>query len=75
MPVSRFKATCLAAVERVRLTRRPLLITKRGEPIAQVIPAPVTAVPASSFGALAGTVVEKGDIVAPLGEQDWEALR
>jgi prevent-host-death family protein len=75
MPVSRFKATCLAAVERVRQTRRPLLITKRGVPIAQVIPAPPTGSRRASFGALAGTVVERGDIVAPDGERDWEALR
>jgi hypothetical protein len=30
MPISKSKATCLAALERVRRTGRPLLVTKRG---------------------------------------------
>ena len=34
MPVSKFKATCLAVVQRVKRTERPLLITRFGEPIA-----------------------------------------
>ncbi len=74
MPVSRFKATCLAAVERVRQTGRPLLITKRGGPIAQVVPPPRAPAEASRFGVLAGSAREIGDISGPLDESDWEAL-
>lgn len=73
--ISRFKATCLAALERVRRTGRPLLVTKRGVPIAQVVPPPTPPPADSSFGALKGTAEELGDIVQPLSEQDWEALR
>jgi prevent-host-death family protein len=40
MSISKFKATCLAVLERVRKTGEPLLITKHGVPIAQVLPAP-----------------------------------
>jgi prevent-host-death family protein len=72
--VSKFKATCLERLERVRRTGRPLLITKRGVPIAQVLPPPSPEPPASGFGVMAGTVTELGDILAPLDE-DWEALR
>jgi prevent-host-death family protein len=72
LPISRFKATCLAALEQVRRTGRPLLVTKRGVPIAQVIPPPPP--DSSAFGAMRGTAEEAGDIVQPLGEEDWEAL-
>jgi prevent-host-death family protein len=75
IPVSKFKATCLARLERVRQTGRPLLITKRGVPIAQVVPPPLPEPPASGFGSMAGTVVEHGDILAPLDESDWEVIR
>jgi PIN domain nuclease of toxin-antitoxin system/antitoxin (DNA-binding transcriptional repressor) of toxin-antitoxin stability system len=40
IPVSRFKATCLAVLQRVRRTRRPVLITRFGRPVAEVIPPP-----------------------------------
>ncbi len=71
--VSKFKATCLARLERVRQTGRPLLITKRGVVIAQVLPPPPQGPRRDGFGAMAGRAVESGDIVAPLGEDDWEA--
>ncbi len=74
LPISRFKATCLAAIERVRKTGRPLVITKRGVPVAQVVPAPAPTPEGSAFGTLQGTAEELGDIVEPLAESDWEAL-
>ncbi len=76
MPISHFKATCLAVLERVRKTGEPLLVTKRGKPIAQVIPPPSPA-PAeeSRFGCMRGSLEIVGDIVQPLPEEDWEALR
>lgn len=73
--VSQFKATCLAALERVRKTGRPLLVTKRGEPIAQVLPPPEPEPDRTGFGSMRGTAEEIADIVEPLPEQDWEALR
>ena len=75
LPVSRFKATCLAALERVRKTGRPLLVTRRGVPIAQVVPPPPPEPEKGAFGAMRGTAEELGDVVAPLPEEDWEALR
>lgn len=76
IPVSKFKATCLAALERVRKTGRPLLVTKRGIPIAQVIPAPKPEPSKpSAFGSMSDGVEELGDVVAPLPVEDWEAAR
>ncbi len=35
---SAFKARCLALLDRVATTRRPLVITKRGRPVARLVP-------------------------------------
>ncbi|HXF56597.1 MAG TPA: type II toxin-antitoxin system prevent-host-death family antitoxin [Actinomycetota bacterium] len=75
MPISKFKATCLVAIERVRRTRRPLLVTKRGVPVAQVVPPPKRKPEGSAYGAMRGTAEELGDVLEPLPERDWEALR
>ncbi len=74
--ISKFKAECLALLERVRKTGQPLLVTRRGEPVAQILPPP-TPKPAedSAFGAMAGTAKELEDIVEPLDSEDWEVLR
>lgn len=65
--ISKFKATCLALLDRVNKTGQPILVTKRGVPVAQVSPPPVARPePGSWFGAMKGTARELGDIVAPL---------
>jgi len=74
--ISKFKATCLALLDRVKKTGQPLVITKRGEPIAQVIPPEPPAVPEqATFGCMAGTLEIVSDIVEPLGEDNWETLQ
>ena len=74
--ISKFKATCLSLLERVKKTGQPVLVTKRGEPIAQVVPPPPPEPPErSTFGCMAGSVEILGDIVEPLGEEDWEVFR
>ena len=73
--ISKFKATCLSVLERVRRTRKPVLITKFGKPIAEVVPPPVPERPARWLGAMAGTLRINGDIVSPASdEEDWEVL-
>ncbi len=74
MAISEFKATCLAALERVRRTGQPLLVTRRGVPVAQVVPPPPPVKKGSAFGAMAGEAEELGDIVAPLPAEDWGRL-
>lgn len=74
--ISRFKATCLGLLERVRKTGQPILVTKRGKPIAQVLPPPAPeSAKKSAFGCMRGTSEQLGDIVAPVSEEDWEVLR
>lgn len=74
IPISRFKATCLAALDRVGKTHRPLVVTKRGVPIAKVVPPDRKPPMPSAFGAMAEGAEELGDILAPLPDGDWEAL-
>ena len=73
MPISVFKATCLAVLERIRRSGRPVLVTRRGVPIAQVLPPPPPERPPGGFGSMEGE--EIGDIVEPLPAEEWEALR
>ena len=72
--ISKFKATCLALLERVKASGEPLVVTKRGEPIAMITPPPQPTAK-NAFGCMRGTVVIKGDIISPMGEDDWEALK
>lgn len=71
--VSDFKATCLAVLERVRRTGRPILVTKRGAPLAQVIPPSADAFDTPWLGAMRGTARLADDLVDPVGAE-WEAL-
>ncbi len=70
LPASEFKARCLELMDYVRQTGREILITKRGEPVARLVP--VTGGARDIFGYLKGTVTYHGDIVAPTGER-WDA--
>jgi prevent-host-death family protein len=39
MPAGEFKARCLQVMDQVRTTRTPVVITKRGKPVAKLVPA------------------------------------
>jgi prevent-host-death family protein len=74
MPVSKFKATCLAVVQRVKRTGRPVLITRFGQPVAEVVPPRRRASKANWLGCMAGTAETCGDIVGPVtDEKEWVA--
>jgi prevent-host-death family protein len=76
MAIAKFKATCLTVLEDVRRTRTPLLITKRGVPIAQVLPPPPSDDEKGWMGSLSGLVSITGDIVSPASDpSDWDANR
>jgi prevent-host-death family protein len=70
----KFKAQCLKVMEQVRTTREPVLITKRGQPLAKLVPAEKTS--DDFIGRLEGIVTIVGDIEAPVvPSEDWDALR
>ena len=72
--ISKFKATCLALLAKVKRTGRPILVTRKGEPIAQIIPPPPPKRPASWLGSLSKTGRITGDIMSPpVAESEWEA--
>jgi prevent-host-death family protein len=66
-----FKSKCLQLLDEVAETRKPLVITKFGKPVATVVPMP----PAVKLrGALKGSILFEGDIISPL-ENEWEAAQ
>ncbi len=66
-----FKARCLAIMDEVRDRGGEYVITKRGTPVAKLVPIRVVRRPL--LGSMKGTVKVLGDIVSPLDEP-WEAL-
>jgi len=75
MAISKFKATCLAVLERVRRTGKPILITRFGEPVAEVVPPSPPPRAEGWLGCMSGNGRVVGDVVAPATEEgQWEAL-
>ena len=66
-----FKAKCLQLLDAVAEHREPLVITKRGKPVAKLMPMPPDT---PLFGALAGSVVDEADIIAPI-DTVWNSAR
>ena len=73
--ISKFKATCLAVLERVRKTGQPIRVTRFGQPIAEIKPPSPPQAP-RRLGGHVGSGMILGDIVSPIGdESDWEAAQ
>ena len=76
MSVSEFKATCLAVLQRVKRTGRPVLVTRFGEPVAEVVPPTRAQASRDWLGSMRGRATIKGDIIAPaVTPRAWNALR
>ncbi len=70
-----FKARCLTLMDDVQATRVPILITKRGKPVAKLVPV-VDKKKDDWIGRLNGKMRIVGDIESPVVPlEDWEALR
>jgi len=74
--ISEFKAKCLAVLERVRSTKKPVRVTRFGKPVAEVVPPTAVAARSSWIGSMKNSMRIKGDIVSPATDEDeWEVLR
>lgn len=74
--ISEFKAKCLAIVERVRKTRKPVRITRFGKVVAELGPPSPSKEEGEWLGRMKGTAKIVGDIVSPASDaSDWEVLR
>lgn len=74
MAISKFKAHALKVLDEVAKSQETVVITKRGKPLAQVVPyrkSLTTPTP----GRLADAFVFEKDIITPLGEGLWEASK
>jgi prevent-host-death family protein len=65
-----FKANCLRLMDEVAQQRRPIIITKRGKPVAKLVPVEEQE-PKDLFGYMAGTAKICGDIINPIEDAGW----
>lgn len=72
IPAGEFKSKCLKLLDEVAEKRQPLIITKYGKPVAQVVPIP--AKQRDIVGSMKGSVTILGDIIAPL-DVEWDAMK
>jgi prevent-host-death family protein len=73
--ISEFKATCLAVLERVRRTGTSIVVTKRGEPVAEINPPSSASTGEAWLGSMRGTATMADDLIEPASAtHDWDAL-
>ena len=63
IPISKFKATCTAVIERVEASQAPIIITRRGKPVAEIVPHTPSAKAKRRLGYMAGTARILDDLV------------
>lgn len=74
IPAARFKAGCLKIMDDVKARREPVLITKKGRPVARLVPVDEPA--GDVFGCLAGELEISGDILSPvITPSAWKGSR
>lgn len=74
MNVTEFKAKALSTIDRVSRTRETVVLTKRGKPMAKVVPYDVDYRDITP-GSMSKYLLREGDIVSPLGSKEWESNR
>ncbi len=74
--ISEFKAKCLSLLEEVSKTKTPLRVTRRGQAMADVIPASSDVEERNWMGSMSGSMEITGDVLSPVIEiQEIEALK
>jgi prevent-host-death family protein len=66
-----FKTKCLSLLDEVQSTRKSIVITKRGRPVARLVPIDEE-IEEPLFGRMRGTISIRGDITEPVDES-WKA--
>jgi prevent-host-death family protein len=75
IPISKFKATCLAVLDSVKRTGRPVLVTRHGQPVAVIDPPPLPKKPESWLGSFKSKGKIVGDIITPvIPDSGWNVL-
>lgn len=73
---SEFKAKCLAILDQVNKTKKPVRITKRGKVVAELVPPSPAKEHKGLLGRMKGQGKIIGDIIAPATDpEEWEVLR
>ena len=71
--VTNFKNQALKILDEIARTGKEVILTRHGKPLAHVEPAPATG--EVVLGKLKGAMTLNEDIVAPIGDADWDACR
>jgi prevent-host-death family protein len=75
MAAGEFKTHCLRVMDQVQRQREAVVITKKGKPVAKLVPVDRDAT-GSVFGCLAEEFEIVGDILSPVfAPDDWEATK
>jgi prevent-host-death family protein len=73
--ISEFKAKCLSLLGEVGKTKMPLRVTRRGKPIADVIPPSPSSAEKDWLGSMSDRTEITGDIISPVIEiREIEAM-
>ncbi|WP_081688564.1 type II toxin-antitoxin system Phd/YefM family antitoxin [Inquilinus limosus] len=71
-----FKAACLRVIDDMNRDQEPVVITKRGKPVAMLTPVREPGARRSIIGAMRGTVLRFDDPFGPAVDPDeWNAAR
>jgi prevent-host-death family protein len=74
--ISEFKAKCLRLLDEVNKTKKPIRVTRRGQPVAEIVPPSPAGNREKLFGSMKGSMEILGDIVSPvIDPDDFEVLR
>ncbi|MBL7049348.1 MAG: type II toxin-antitoxin system Phd/YefM family antitoxin [Nitrospira sp.] len=68
----KFKAQCLAIFDQVSQEHESYIITKRGKPVAKVVPLAASEMIVKE--SLSGSIIMENDLLAPIDE-DWDVAK
>lgn len=72
VPAAEFRNRCLALLDEVRRTSRPLTVTRHGRPVVRIVPCTPEA--ADGDNPLRGSVEFEDDLITPVSTS-WKAAR